>query len=179
MKEPRIILLDGSVDEGSAMRTVLKLLDFDKQDSKEEISLYINSPGGSILHGLAIYDTIQHISAPVSTVCYGMAASMGAFLLSCGKKGRRFALPHSRVLIHQPLIYVQNGFQSSQSELQKTAESLLKSRQTLEQIMADNIGVSLEKIHLDCERDNWMSAEEALEYGIIDGILTGKGEVIG
>jgi ATP-dependent Clp protease protease subunit len=179
MKEPRIILLDGSVDEGSAMRTVLKLLDFDKQDSQEEISLYINSPGGSILHGLAIYDTIKHISAPVSTVCYGMAASMGAFLLSCGKKGRRFALPHSRVLIHQPLIHVQNAFQSSQTDIQKTAESLLKSRQILEQIMAENIGVSLEKIHADCERDNWMSAEEALEYGIIDGILTGKGEVVG
>ena len=179
MKEPRIILLDGSVDEASAMRTVLKLLDFDKQDSKEEISLYINSPGGSILHGLAIYDTIKHISAPVSTVCYGMAASMGAFLLSCGKKGRRFALPHSRVLIHQPLIYVQNGFQSSQTELKRTAESLLKSREILEEIMAENIGVSLEKIHADCERDNWMSAEEALEYGIIDGILSGNGEVVG
>ncbi len=179
MKEPRIILLDGSVDEGSAMRTVLKLLDFDKQDSKEEISLYINSPGGSILHGLAIYDTIKHISAPVSTVCYGMAASMGAFLLSCGKKGRRFILPHSRVLIHQPLIHVQNAFQSSQTELKKMAESLLKSRETLEQIMAENIGISLEKIHQDCERDNWMSAEEALEYGIVDAILSGKGEVIG
>ena len=141
MKEPRIILLDGSVDEASAMRTVLKLLDFDKQDSKEEISLYINSPGGSILHGLAIYDTIKHISAPVSTVCYGMAASMGAFLLSCGKKGRRFALPHSRVLIHQPLIYVQNGFQSSQTELKRTAESLLKSREILEEIMADRVEI--------------------------------------
>ena len=95
MKEPRIILLNGQVDEASAMQVILKLLDFDKQDENQEISLYINSPGGSILHGLAIYDTIKLIKAPVSTVCYGMAASMGAFLLSCGKKGRRFALPHS------------------------------------------------------------------------------------
>ena len=104
MSDPRIILLNGSVDEGSAMNVILRLLDFDKQNPNEEIELYINSPGGSILHGLAIYDTINHISAPVKTVCYGMAASMGAFLLTCGKKGRRFALPHSRILIHQPLL---------------------------------------------------------------------------
>ncbi len=179
MKSPRIILLDKDVNEVSAMSVILKLLDLDKQDEHEEISLYINSPGGSILHGLAIYDTINHISAPVSTVCYGMAASMGAFLLSCGKKGRRFILPHSRVLIHQPLISTDRGFSLSQSELAKRAESLLKSRQTLENIMADNIGVSLEKIHADCERDNWMGAEESLAYGIVDGILTGDGKVLG
>ena len=173
MKEPRIILLDGAVDEGSAMHVILKLLDLDKQDGSEEISLYINSPGGSILHGLAIYDTIKHISAPVSTVCYGMAASMGAFLLSCGKKGRRFILPHSRVLIHQPLISADRGVSISQSDLAKKAKSLLESREILERIMAENIGISLEKIHVDCERDNWMSAEEALEYGIVDGILKG------
>ncbi len=173
MKEPRIILLNGQVDEGSAMQVILKLLDFDKQDDTQEISLYINSPGGSILHGLAIYDTIKLIKAPVSTVCYGMAASMGAFLLSCGAKGRRFALPHSRILIHQPLINSENGIIRTQSDMQKMAESILKSRNELERIMAENIGVSLDKIHQDCERDNWMSASEALEYGIIDGIYTG------
>ena len=173
MQEPRIILLNGSVDEASAMNVILRLLDMDKQDSKQEISLYINSPGGSILHGLAIYDTIKHISAPVSTVCYGMAASMGAFLLSCGQKGKRFALPHSRILIHQPLISSENGIVRSQTDIQKMADSIEKSRNELEKIMAENIGVSLEKIHADCERDNWMSAEEALEYGIIDSILKG------
>ncbi|MBR3864205.1 MAG: ATP-dependent Clp protease proteolytic subunit [Clostridia bacterium] len=174
MKEPRIILLNGQVDEASAMQVILKLLDFDKQDENQEISLYINSPGGSILHGLAIYDTIKLIKAPVSTVCYGMAASMGAFLLSCGKKGRRFALPHSRILIHQPLINTESGIVRTQSDMQKMADSILKSRNELEKIMAENIGVSLEKIHHDCERDNWMSANEALEYGIIDGIYTGE-----
>ena len=174
MKDPRIILLNGQVDESSAMQVILKLLDFDKQDSTQEISLYINSPGGSILHGLAIYDTIKLIKAPVSTVCYGMAASMGAFLLSCGKKGRRFALPHSRILIHQPLINSEGGIVRRQSDIQKMADSILKSRNELEKIMAENIGVSLEKIHCDCERDNWMSAQEALEYGIIDGIYTGE-----
>ena len=174
MSDPRIILLNGSVDEGSAMSVILRLLDFDKQNPNEEIELYINSPGGSILHGLAIYDTINHISAPVKTVCYGMAASMGAFLLTCGKKGRRFALPHSRILIHQPLISSDSGIVRTQTEMQKMADSIEKSRNELEQIMAKNTGVSLEKIHADCERDNWMSAEEALEYGIIDGILNGN-----
>ena len=174
MIEPRIILLNGQVDEASAMQVILKLLDFDKQDENQEITLYINSPGGSILHGLAIYDTINLIKAPVSTVCYGMAASMGAFLLSCGKKGRRFALPHSRILIHQPLINTESGIVRTQSDMQKMADSILKSRNELEKIMAQNLGVSLEKIHQDCERDNWMSASEALEYGIIDGIYTGE-----
>lgn len=174
MREPRIILLNGQVDAHSAMHVILKLLDFDRQDSEQEISLYINSPGGSILHGLAIYDTIKLIKAPVSTVCYGMAASMGAFLLSCGKKGRRFALPNSRILIHQPLISSEGGIVRTQSDMQKMAESIAKSRDELEKIMAENIGVSLEKIHFDCERDNWMSASEALSYGIIDGIFTGE-----
>ena len=128
------------------------------------------------MHGLAIYDTIKLIKAPVSTVCYGMAASMGAFLLSCGTKGRRFALPHSRILIHQPLINTENGIVRTQSDIQKMAEGILKSRNELEKIMAENIGVSLDKIHCDCERDNWMSASEALEYGIIDGIYTGDGK---
>ncbi|MBQ7408929.1 MAG: ATP-dependent Clp protease proteolytic subunit [Clostridia bacterium] len=171
MEEPRIIILNGSVNDASAMRVVLQLLDFEKQDSGKEISLYINSPGGSIISGLAIYDTIKYIKSPVSTVCYGMAASMGAFLLSCGQKGKRFALKNSRILIHQPLISTEGGLARTQTEMQKMAESILKSRNQLEEILAENIGVSLEQIHADCERDNWMSSSEALSYGIIDGIL--------
>lgn len=169
--EPRIILLNGAVDETSAMRVVLQLLNYDKEDESKEINLYINSNGGSIVYGLAIYDAIQHIKAPVSTICYGMAASMGAFLLSCGEKGRRFALPHSRILIHQPLIHTGNGFARSQSAMRRIADSLLAARNELERIMALNVGKTVEAIHIDCERDNWMSAEEAMDYGIIDGLL--------
>lgn len=168
----RIILLNGSVNSASSMNVIMQLLSFEQEDDKAEIKLYINSSGGSIAYGLAIYDTIRHIKAPVSTICYGMAASMGAFLLSCGKKGQRYALPHSRILIHQPLIHLDHGAQRSQTALQKTADSILRSRNELEKIMAENIGKPLEIIHADCERDNWMSAEEALKYGIIDGILS-------
>ncbi len=173
MEDPRIILLNGAVNEASALNVILQLLDYDKEDENQEISLYINSNGGSIIHGLAIYDTIRHIKAPVSTVCYGMAASMGAFLLSCGAKGRRFALPHSRILIHQPLIHAQQAMSRPQTAIQRMADSIKKSREELEKIMADNIGKPIEVIHADCERDNWMSAEEALAYGIIDGIVSG------
>ncbi len=170
MEKQRIITLNGSVDEASAMSVILQLLHYNDDDENKEISLYINSPGGIITYGLAIYDTIQHIKAPVSTVCCGMAASMGAFLLSCGVKGRRFALPHSRILIHQPLIYAQHGMIKSQSAMQKMADSILQSREQLEEILAKNIGKSIEQIHADCERDNWMSADEAVAYGIIDKI---------
>lgn len=170
--EPRIILLDGEVNSAAAMNVVLKLLEMEKDSSTEEISLYINSPGGSIAAGLGIYDTINYINAPVSTVCYGMAASMGAFLLTCGVKGRRFALPHSTILIHQPLIQMRDYVSARQTDIQKQAEGLLKSRNKLEKIMAANTGKSIDEIHIACERDNWMSAEQALDYGIIDGILT-------
>ncbi len=169
--EPRIILLDGEVNAASAMNVILRLLDMERESSTEEISLYINSPGGSIAAGLGIYDTIKYINAPVSTVCYGMAASMGAFLLTCGKKGKRVALRHSSILIHQPLIQLGNYVSARQSDIQKQAESLLKSRNKLESIMAANTGRTIEEMHAACERDNWMSAEEALEYGIIDKIL--------
>ncbi len=171
MEKPRIILLNGEVNAYTATDVILQLLDLNKMDDKEEISLYINSPGGDVDFGLAIYDTIQHISAPVSTVCYGMAASMGGFLLTCGVKGRRFALPHSRILIHQPLTHNRSTSYNTQTALVKMSESFIASRRELERIMADNIGVPIEKIHADCERDYWMSAEEALAYGIIDGIL--------
>ncbi|MBQ9145403.1 MAG: ATP-dependent Clp protease proteolytic subunit [Clostridia bacterium] len=171
MKDPRIITFFDEVNEKSAMWAILQLLKLDKDSQTEPINLYINSPGGSILHGLAIYDVIQSIKAPVSTVCCGMAASMGAFLLSCGAKGQRFALPHSRILIHQPLVSSRSGSFSTQTELQRMADSLMESRTTLESIMAENVGISVEQMHADCERDHWMSAEEALAYGLIDGII--------
>ncbi|MCR5078663.1 MAG: ATP-dependent Clp protease proteolytic subunit [Bacilli bacterium] len=175
--EPRIIFLVGEVNESSAMDVVLRLLDFNAQDETKPISLYINSPGGNIIHGLAIYDTIQNISAPVYTVCYGMAASMGAFLLSCGEKGHRYALPHSRILIHQPLLGNERSFADSQRAIEKIAESLTKNRNTLEKVLSENTGKPLEVIHADCERDNWMSAIEAKEYGLIDKITkSNKGE---
>lgn len=171
MDEPRIIVLNGVVDERSAMEVIVRLIDFDKEDPAEEISLYINSPGGSIDFGLAIYDTIKFISAPVSTVCFGMAASMGAFLLSCGAEGRRFALQNSRVLIHQPLVQTGGAVYRPQTRMNRLAESIRSSRDELEIIIAQNVGKTVEQVHADCERDNWMSAEQAKEYGLIDDIL--------
>lgn len=171
MDEPRIIVLSGEVNEYSAMDVIVRLMDFDREDPDREISLYINSPGGSIDYGLAIYDVIQHISAPVSTVCFGMAASMGAFLLSCGAQGRRFALAHSRILIHQPLVQTRGGTYRSETAMRKMADSLKNSRYELERIIARNAGKTVQQVHTDCERDNWMSAQEAKDYGIIDDIL--------
>ena len=167
----RIINFNGEVNETSALSTIIQLLDLNSESKTEPIYLYINSPGGSIIHGLAIYDTIQHIDAPVYTICTGLAASMGAFLLSCGERGNRSALKHSRILIHQPLISTRGGFAEKESELRKLAEDLNKHRNLLEEIMASNTNQPLEKLHADCERDNWMSAEEALEYGLIDSII--------
>lgn len=171
MEEPRIIILSGEVNEISAMDVVVRLINYDKEDPDKEISLYINSPGGSIDYGLAIYDTIQHISAPVSTICFGMAASMGAFLLSCGKKGRRFALAHSRILIHQPLISTRQGSYRTQTAMEQMARSIAHSRDELERIIAENVGKDVATVHADCERDNWMDAQESLDYGLVDGIL--------
>ena len=171
---PRIISLNGGVNPGSAMRVILQLLSFEQEDPGREIQLYINSNGGNIVDGLAIYDTIRLMKSPVATICCGMAASMGAFLLSCGAKGRRFALPHSRILIHQPLIPLEQAAAQSQSALQRMAESILKTRQELERIMAENASKPIEVMHADCERDNWMSAQEALEYGLIDKIIDKK-----
>ena len=171
-EKPRIVFLNGSVTSASAMSVIVQLLYLENEDDTKEIQLYINSPGGSIDYGLAIYDTMRHIKAPVSTVCYGMAASMGAFLLSCGAKGRRFALPHSRILIHQPLVYFDGMPEEyGQTDLQRLADSLTESREELETIIASNAGKSVQVVHADCERDNWMSAEEAKEYGLIDSII--------
>ena len=171
MNEDRVINFVGEVNEESALEAIMQLLYFDDENSKEPIYFYINSGGGSIVHGLAILDTIEYIDAPVYTICTGLAASMGAFLLSCGEKGKRCALKHSRILIHQPLISSQNGVAKKESEIRKTAESLRKSRDLIEKILSKNTNQPLEKLHVDCDRDNWMTAEEALKYGLIDYII--------
>ena len=167
----RIINFNGQVDEASCIVAIIKLLNFDSENSEEPIYIHINSPGGEIVSGLALYDTIKYIKAPVYTICTGLAASMGSFLLSCGEKGHRAAFKHSRILIHQPLIYSQTGSAQSESELRKMADGIKKSRDILETIMAENSNQPIEKFHADCERDNWMTAQEALEYGLIDEII--------
>lgn len=169
IEESRIVLLCGEVNEESATQVISELLYFSSINSEEDIYLYINSNGGSIIHGMAIYDTIKLIKPDVVTVCYGMAASMGAFLLSCGKKGKRYALPHSKIMIHQPLC--QLGGLLTESRLAKTAKSITENRNELESIMAFNCGKDIERLHKDCERDNYLSAKEAKEYGLIDNVL--------
>ena len=170
MRMERIICLNGTVDEGSCLNAIVQLLNFDSENN-EPIYMYINSGGGSIIHGLALYDTMRHIKSPVYTICTGLAASMGAFLLSCGEKGHRAALKHSSILIHQPLIQSNSGYGSKESDLRRIANSLKEKRDLLEKIMADNTNQPLEKLHQDCERDNWLTPEEALEYGLIDDII--------
>lgn len=165
----RIILLDSGVDEGSANNVIMQLLYLNSLDENKPIYLYINSPGGDIVAGLAIYDTIKYIKAPVHTVVVGLAASMGAFLLTCGVK--RSALVHSKILIHQPRISLKQVTGMKQSEIEKTNISIIEMRETLETIMANNIGVPVEQIHKDSENDNWMSAKEAKEYGLINEIV--------
>ena len=170
-RKTRIITLNGEVNENSALFVIFQLLNYEEENEREPIYLYINSEGGSIIHGLAIYDTIHHIHAPVYTVCCGLAASMGAFLLSCGEQGHRFALRHSRILIHQPLIYTNGGSYAKESQIRRSAERLKENRELLETIMAGNCNRPVEDLHAACERDNWMDAEEAMAYGLIDGIL--------
>ena len=175
-QEPRIITLKGEVNEASVMLTIFKLLSFDNEDHSQPIYLYINSPGGSIDYGMALMDAMRHIKSPVYTVCYGLAASMGSFLLSCGEKGHRYSLPHARILIHQPRINFGDGFVGTHDRLERTAKGLTETRKKLEQILSENTGQPLDKIHVDCEHDNWMSAEEALAYGLIDKIMYPKDE---
>lgn len=165
---PRIVTLAGEVNEISALSVILSLLDFDSEDPNTPIELHINSGGGSIDAGLAIYDVIEHIHAPVYTVCCGLAASMGAFLLSIGEKGHRSSFPHARILIHQPLITLKQASGRGASGLRRILDGLTESRQQLETIMAERCGQPLERVHADCERDNWMTAQEAKEYGLID-----------
>ena len=163
----RIIFLDGEVCDESASVVVAQLLFLEAEDPDKDIQLYINSPGGSVTAGLAIYDTMQYIKCDVSTVCIGMAASMGAFLLTGGKKGKRFALPNAEIMIHQP----SGGAQGQATEIQIAAEHILKIRQKLNEMLAANTGQSLDVIKVDTERDNFMSAQEAKEYGLIDEVI--------
>ena len=164
----RIIVLSDEVNDATASLVVAQLLYLEAQDPENDISLYINSPGGSVTAGFAIYDTMQYIKCDVSTICMGMAASMGAFLLSAGAKGKRYALPNSDIMIHQP----SGGAQGQATEIEITAKHILKTKAKLNKILAENTGKPVEVIAQDTERDNFMSAEEALEYGLIDKVIS-------
>ena len=165
----RIIFLSEDVNSASASLVVAQLLFLESEDPDKEISLYINSPGGSITDGMAIVDTINYIKCPVSTICVGMAASMGAVLLASGAKGKRFATPSAEILIHQPLI--SGGLSGQTTEIKIHADHMVKTREKLNKLLSERTGQNLETIERDTERDNYMTAQEALEYGLIDGIL--------
>ena len=167
----RIIFLGTPVDDMVANLIVAQLLLLDSENPEKDIMLYINSPGGSVTAGLAIYDTMQHIRADVQTICLGQAASMGAFLLCSGAKGKRMALPHSRGLIHQPL----GGAQGQATDIEIQAQEILRIKKTLNEIMASNTGQSIKKIEKDTDRDYIMTPQEALEYGMIDKVITKEG----
>ena len=164
----RIIFLSDEVNDATASLVVAQLLFLEAQDPDKDISFYINSPGGSVTAGMAIYDTMNFIKCDVSTICIGMAASMGAFLLSAGAKGKRIALPHSEIMIHQPL----GGAQGQASDIKIRADLILRTRDMLNKILAENTGKPIEQIERDTDRDYFMTAEQALEYGIIDKIYT-------
>ena len=164
----RIVMLSEEVNDTTASLIVAQLLFLEAQDPDKDIQFYINSPGGSVSAGLAIYDTMQYIKPDVSTICIGMAASMGAFLLSSGAKGKRIALPNSEIMIHQP----SGGSRGQATDIQIQAEQILKIKQRLNKILAANTGKTVEEIERDCERDYFMTAEEALSYGIIDQVIT-------
>ncbi|HCV8887761.1 TPA: ATP-dependent Clp endopeptidase proteolytic subunit ClpP [Staphylococcus aureus] len=163
----RIIMLGSQIDDNVTNSIVSQLLFLQAQDSEKDIYLYINSPGGSVTAGFAIYDTIQHIKPDVQTICIGMAASMGSFLLAAGAKGKRFALPNAEVMIHQPL----GGAQGQATEIEIAANHILKTREKLNRILSERTGQSIEKIQKDTDRDNFLTAEEAKEYGLIDEVM--------
>lgn len=163
----RIIFLSEEVDDGIANAIVAYLLYLDSEDQTKPIYIYINSPGGSVTAGMAIYDTMQHIKSEIVTICVGMAASMGAFLLAAGGKGKRLALPHARIMIHQPL----GGSRGQASDIEIEAKEILRIRQQLDRILADRTGQPLDKIQKDTDRDFFMSAAEAKEYGLIDKVI--------
>ena len=163
----RIIFLGEEVNDASASIVVAQLLFLEAEDPEKDMHLYINSPGGSVTAGMAIYDTMQYIKCDVETICIGMAASMGAFLLAGGTKGKRLALPNAEIMIHQPL----GGARGQATEIQIAAEHILKTRQKLNQILAENTGKSIEEIARDTERDNFMSADEAKAYGLVDEVI--------
>ena len=168
----RIIMLGSQIDDNVANSIVSQLLFLQAQDSEKDIYLYINSPGGSVTAGFAIYDTIQHIKPDVQTICIVMAASMGSFLLAAGAKGKRFALPNAEVMIHQPL----GGAQGQATEIEIAANHILKTREKLNRILAERTGQSIEKIQQDTDRDNFLTAEEAKEYGLIDEVMEPEGK---
>ncbi len=163
----RIIFLGEAIDEHIASLVVAQLLFLEAEDPDKDINIYINSPGGSVTAGMAIYDTMQYIKPAVSTICVGMAASMGAFLLSAGEKGKRFALPNAEIMIHQPL----GGVQGQAEDIKIHAEWILKTREKLNRILSENTGQPLDVIARDTDRDNFMSAEEAMRYGLIDKVI--------
>lgn len=171
----RIIFLVGPVDDHTANLVVAQLLFLESENPDKDIYFYINSPGGSVTAGMSIYDTMKFIKPDVQTLCLGQAASMGAFLLSAGTKGKRFALPNSRVMIHQPLISGGLGGQASDIEIH--ARELLKLKEKLNKILADHTGKSIEEVERDTDRDNFMSAQEAMEYGLIDKVITSRNDV--
>lgn len=166
----RIVFLGGEIDDDLANIIVAQLLFLEMDDPDQDISLYINSPGGSVTAGMAIYDTMQYIKPDVSTICVGMAASMGAFLLSSGAKGKRYALPNAEIMIHQPL----GGVNGQAEDIKIHAEWILKTREKLNRILAANSGQPLEKVERDTDRDHFMSADEACAYGLIDQVITSK-----
>ena len=169
----RIIMIGSAIDDNVANSVVSQLLFLQAQDAAKDIYLYINSPGGSVTAGMAIYDTMQHIKPDVQTIAMGMAASMGSFLLAAGAKGKRFALPNAEVMIHQPL----GGAQGQATEIEIAAKHILKTREKLNKILAERTGQPLEKIEKDTDRDNYLSASEAAEYGLIDEVLEPGKEV--
>ena len=163
----RVIFLSDEVNDATASLVIAQMLYLESVDPDKDISFYINSPGGSVTAGMAIYDTMQFVKCDVTTICIGLAASMGAFLLSAGTKGKRIALPHSEIMIHQPL----GGAQGQVSDVMIRTELLIRTRQTLNELLAKNTGRSVEEIARDTERDNFMTAQQALEYGLIDRII--------
>ena len=169
----RIIFLGEEVNEVTASLTVAQLLFLEAEDPEKDIQFYINSPGGSVTAGMAIYDTMRYIKCDVSTICIGMAASMGAFLLAGGTKGKRLALPNAEIMIHQPL----GGAQGQATEIEIAAKHILRTKQKLNSILAENCGQPYDVIAADTERDNWKSAEEAMQYGLIDKVITDRADV--
>lgn len=169
----RIIFLGEEVNETTASLTVAQLLFLEAEDPEKDVQLYINSPGGSVTAGMAIYDTMRYIKCDVSTICIGMAASMGAFLLAGGTKGKRLALPNAEIMIHQPL----GGAQGQATEIEIAAKHILRTKQKLNSILAQNCGQPYDVIAADTERDNWKSAEEAMQYGLIDRVITDRADV--
>ncbi len=169
----RVVFIVGPVEDQMSNLVVAQLLFLESENPEKDIALYINSPGGAVTSGLAIYDTMQYIKPDVSTICMGQAASMGALLLTGGAKGKRFALPHSRMMIHQPL----GGFQGQASDIDIHAKEILQTRDRLDAIMARHTGKSLEQVRKDSDRDNFMSGEAAVEYGLIDRVLASRSEL--